>query len=93
MKTFAICSVAQAHSIRNTISTSKFKQASFATYKTNETRRREPWQRLRSTHSRQRLHIVAARTESVDMPVGIAVPDFEVSLVCRLDYECQLETT
>ena len=95
MTTFAIHT--QAHSIRNNtgcISTSKFKQASFATYRLkNETRHIKPCQRSDSVHGRQKLHIVAARTESAEIPVGNAVPDFEVSLSCRLHQDYYVRAT
>ncbi|KAL3150416.1 hypothetical protein ABBQ32_000253 [Trebouxia sp. C0010 RCD-2024] len=41
-------------------------------------RRFEPCQPIKSAHRRQHFHVVAARTESVDMPVGDAVPAFEL---------------
>ena len=96
MRTFAICSAAQTHSIRHNtscISTSHFKQASFATYRVNENRHIKPCQRSNSVHSRQKLNIVAARTESAEMPVGNAVPDFMVSLVRGLHHEYHVKAT
>ena len=95
MTTFANCSAAQAHSFRVTscIPVSPYKQAYFATYRINDTRHIKTCQRSNSVHRRQKLHIVAARTESVDIPVGKAVPHFEVSLACRLHYHYYIKAT
>lgn len=79
------CNAAHDILIRNNVNPvviANFRQASHATHTINGMQHSKPCQRLNSVRSRRKINIVAARTESTDMPTGEAVPDFEVGLVC-----------
>lgn len=81
------CTAAQARLTRNNVNpvpNANFRQASHATHTTNGAQHSKPCQRLNFLSSRRKTHIVAARTESTEMPMGKAVPDFEVGLACAL---------
>ena len=60
-------------------STAKLKHATFKTWMNQSRHKKRPFQQAGGAAIRRQLRTVAARTESVDIPLGDSVPDFQVS--------------